>query len=483
VPAPPGRDSASDIKARAAAATGAIGTRTAGVFAAGLVVNTLLARLLTPEDFGIVAIGSTIVTAGTFLASGGLGPSLIVRDRAPSAGELGAVLGIAVALSVAIAGISAGVGLALGRDGSIVALMVAALPLFALRIPATIELERELAYRAVARAELVEALVFYAWALGTVVAGLGVWGLASGVIVRAATGSAVMARLAPLPFPRPSLAWGQVRPLLRFGLVFQGARAVQLGREQALNVGVAAIGGLAVLGVWSLAYRVLQVPYLMFRALWRVSFPAMGRLLASGADPRPAVEGSARIVAVATAAVLCPLAGSAHALLPALVGPGWDGLADTVLAASLGIAAAAPQSVAVTGFLLAAGDARSILVSAVAQAAVWLAVALALLPSLGVVAVGIGWTASSAISLVTLGIPARRRSGAVIWPQLAAPVALTALGAGAGYLVGTAGDPSIPLGLAAAAAALAVLAVGLLALARPALRETLGTVRAAIRSA
>src|SRR5687768_7449527 len=106
VPTPPDRGAESDIKARAAAATGAIGTRAAAVFAVGLVANTILARLLTPADFGIVAIGATIVTAGTFLASGGLGPSLIVRDRAPSADELGATFGLVLAVSVAIAAVA-----------------------------------------------------------------------------------------------------------------------------------------------------------------------------------------------------------------------------------------------------------------------------------------------------------------------------------------------------------------------------------------
>ncbi|HEV2815280.1 MAG TPA: oligosaccharide flippase family protein [Solirubrobacteraceae bacterium] len=468
-----------DLKARAATAVGVLGRRAVVVLAVGIVANTLLARLLTPADFGLVALGGALVTAGSFLAIGGLAPQLIVRDRAPDAQELSSVLGLVLAVTLAISGVTAGVAVQFGRDGTIVALMVACLPLLALRAPASIVLERELSYRSVARAELAESLAFYAWAVGTVAAGWGVWGLASGAIVRAALGSALMIRLAPGALPRPSLSWRRVRPLVGYGLAFQGTRVVMFVREQGLNVGVAAIAGLSVLGVWSLAFRVLQISYLMFKVLWRVSYPAMGRLLASGADPRPAVEGGARVVVVATGALLCPLAGSAHALLPPLVGPGWDGLADVVLVAALGIAAAAPQSVAVTGFLLASGAARTILLSSVAQAAVWLAVAFALLPSLGVIAVGLGWLASSATGVLTLGLPARRRSGARLWTQLAAPVAFTLLGCGTGYLVGTLGDPSVPLGLAAAAASLAVFAAGVLAAARPAVRQTLAVARVA----
>ena len=466
---------------RAAAAAGVIGGRALVVVGIGLVVNTLLARLLTPEDFGVVALGTAIVAAGTLLTSGGIAPSLIVRAESPSAAELSAVTGIVLAITAVIVAATAAVALPLGRDGAVVALMVASLPLYAFRVPATIALERELSYSAVARAELTEALAFYTWSLATVAAGFGVWGLASGVIVRAGVGSVALIRSSPARLPRPTLAWQRTRPLIAPGLAFQGSTLVQFGRDQGLNVGIAAIGGLATLGVWSLAHRVLQIPYLMFRALWRVSFPAMARLLASGGDPRPAVEGSARVVAVATGFVLCPLAGGVHALLPPLVGPGWEEVPDLVLLASLGIAAAAPQSVAVTGLLVAAGRARALLVSSVVQATVWLTIGLGLLPSIGVISVALGWMGASAVGLLTLGIPARRLSGARLEREMAVPVGFTLLGCAAGYLVGTSGEPSVALGLLAASAALAVLVTGLVVAARPALRQTVVTVRRALR--
>jgi O-antigen/teichoic acid export membrane protein len=461
-----------------------VGAQTVAVVAVGLVVNTLLARLLTPADFGLVALGAAIVAAGTLITSGGVAPTLIVRAQPPSAAEQAAVAGVGLAITVGLAVASAAVAIPLGgTDGAVVALMVASLPLYALRVPAAIELERAMSYGPVARAELVEALAFYAFALASVAAGLGVWGFAAAAIVRAATGSTLLVRASHARLPRPSADWRAIRTLLAPGLAYQGTTVVRFAREQGLNVGVAAIAGLGALGVWSLAYRVLQVPYLMFRVLWRVSFPAMGRLLASGADPRPAIEGSARVVATATGLVLCPLAGGAHALLPPLLGPGWGEVPDVVVIASAGIAAAAPQSVAVVGYLMAAGAARAILVSSIAQAAVWLAVGLALLAPLGVVAIGIGWLASSAVGVLTLGIPARRRSGARLVGVIGPPLALTLLGIGAGYLVGTAGDPSVPLGLAAAAAGLAAFLGALALVARPALAQTARIAREAVRGA
>ena len=76
-----------------------------------------------------------------------------------------------------------------------------------------------------------------------------------------------------------------MRPLLRFGVRFQAAIGVGVARDQVLNAGIAAIGGLGTLGVWALAFRVMQVPLLLFTTLYRVSYPAMAKLLAADGIP------------------------------------------------------------------------------------------------------------------------------------------------------------------------------------------------------
>ena len=54
----------------------------------------------------------------------------------------------------------------------------------------------------------------------------------------------------------------------------------------AVNLVVAAAGGTQLLGYWSLANRLLQVPFWLLQALWRVSYPTMARLRAHGEDTR-----------------------------------------------------------------------------------------------------------------------------------------------------------------------------------------------------
>ena len=54
--------------------------------------NLVLARLLTPRDFGIVAIGATLMMFTTSIADSGLGSGLIRLERTPERRELKAAL-------------------------------------------------------------------------------------------------------------------------------------------------------------------------------------------------------------------------------------------------------------------------------------------------------------------------------------------------------------------------------------------------------
>src|SRR3954451_17382288 len=53
--------------------------------------SLVLARLLTPTDFGMIAVGAGIALVGTLLTDGGLGAALIGRRDPPSRPELAAL--------------------------------------------------------------------------------------------------------------------------------------------------------------------------------------------------------------------------------------------------------------------------------------------------------------------------------------------------------------------------------------------------------
>lgn len=325
-------------------------------------------------------------------------------------------------------------------------------------------------------------ICFQGWAIGTVVAGFGVWGLATATVVRAAVGAVAMALVCPAGQVRPTCSIRSVRPLVGFGLRFQAVNATWLVRDQVLNMGVAAISGVASLGLWALAKRLMEVPYLAFGALWRVSFPAMSQLLVRDEDAAPLVQRAEALAAVGTGFVLTAVAGSAPGVVPGLFGAQWTEASTIVPGACLGLAVGGTVSVATQGYLYAIGDAAAVLRSGVLQAVVWLTLTLSLLPVLGVVAIGIGWCVSSVVEAIVLGRATTRRIRVRLLRPLLVPIVVGLGSGGAGWAIASRTGATLLSGALGGACAGLLFLAGMLVGDRTALRETCGFAADAVRA-
>src|SRR5206468_1380086 len=120
----------------------------------------------------------------------------------------------------------------------------------------------------------------------------------------------------------------KVQPLLRFDIEFQAVGLSLLGRNLGLNLGTGLIGGLSILGLWSIADRFLSIPALLLESAWRVTFPMMSRLIAVGEEPQKLLERHLGLVAFGMGVPATALASAAPALIPALLGSKWASSAD-----------------------------------------------------------------------------------------------------------------------------------------------------------
>jgi O-antigen/teichoic acid export membrane protein len=470
------------VRERAAGGAAVLGTRGALVYALGIVANIALARLLTPRDFGIVALGSVLLVVGAYLTNGGLGAAFIRRGTPPERIELEAVAGLQIAVATALAAIGAAAALPFGRDGLVVAIMLTCLPILGARLAASIVLERELRYRPIALVDLVEAVTYYVWALGAVALGLGVWGLATAVVVRAVVGVIVMTRLSPVGFVRPRWSWSHVRPILGFGAKLQAVGVVAVVRDQGLNLAVASVAGIATLGVWSLAWRILQVPNLIVNAAVRVSYPTMARMLEAGEDPRAPIERGVATLTVAMAVILVALVGCAPAALPALLGDTWADVPSSVLWSTLGLLLSAPVAVCTIGYLFATDHAGTFAWATVCHTLVWFAVTIPLLPSLGAPAVGVGWIPAGIVLAAIVGRLTARLTGAAILRSLALPAGVAVAAGAAGWALAASGPETLPQGALGLVVGEVVLLAGLAGLRRSLLADTYALVARAVRS-
>ena len=476
-----------ELKRRASAGIVIIGTRGLAILLLGVGGNIVLARLLSPHAFGVVAIGTAAVLFTNLVADGGLGAGLIRRVEPPTVPELQALSAFQLSITTGVALVTAALADLFGEIGWVTALMVASMPLAMLLLPGMILLERSLSYRPLAAVEVSQVVAYYAWAISFVLLGFGVWGLASATVAMRVVAALVMARVSPAGLVRPRFSWALIRPLLNFGVRFQATNAMWFVREQGLNVSLAAIAGVPTLGLWSLASRVLQVPGLFFQSLFRVSFPTMSQLVAARENPAPLIERAVGMVAVSSGIILTALAGSAPGLFPGVFGEQWGEASGIMPGACLGLAIGASVGVSIEGYLYAVGDATAVLRAAALQTIALFAVTLPLVSVFGVSAIGLGLFVSSVVQTYVFSRAISHWIQVDIVRPLLAPLLAGVVSATAGWVVTVLGGSDLASGLLGGACSSVLFVALLVVLRRQLVHETFSfattAVRAAVRSA
>ncbi len=413
-----------EIRRRAIGGALAIAARGVLLRVIGFFGGLVLARLLVPDEYGLIALAQSVVAITAVVSGGGFGAALIGREAEPGREELAAVFGLQLLLSVSLMIVVIAAAPFLGTVGLLIAIMSFALPIDALRIIPAVMLERQLRYGAIVRAEIVDLVAFNLLAIALVVAGLGVEGVAIAGVGRAFAGTAVLLPFSPVGFVPPSLRLAPVRGILAFGLAFQSVGFLVVVRDLTLNVGIAVVSGTAAVGFWALTSRLLSVVSLVLESLWRVTYPAVARLLDAGEKPEAMLERGLNLVALATGAFAVALAGSAPVLIPVVLGARWEPTIAIVPWAAMALFLAGPLSTVAVGYLYAVGAAGQVLRTVLVQAVVWLVTALSLLPVIGPTAIGVGLLISSVADVTYLRIVVRRHvdlaiARPLVWPFVA----------------------------------------------------------------
>lgn len=294
----------------------------------------VLARLLAPEDFGLMAIAILGVEMLLTFSEFGMVPSLVQQPQ-PSVRQYHCAWTLGLTRALGVAGILYVVAPAIAalyaEPRAIPLLRVMAFrPL--LEAAASIrvaELVRELQFRSLAVLHLSDAVVNAALSIALAPIA-GVWALPAGILAGKGTYLVFSYILAPCA---PRLAFDRVvaAPLLQFGrwvfavaiISFVGRSIVQAVISRTLGVGA--------LGVYSLAARLAFLPSEFTSELvGAVAFPLYVKV-------RGNVEQATRVfrsLTLGLAAVLLPGSVLLIALAPSLVtfvlGPRWEGSAPVI---------------------------------------------------------------------------------------------------------------------------------------------------------
>lgn len=380
-----------------------------GSFAVGIV----LARILSPEQFGVFAIALTVQAILMAVADLGLSADIIRSEKpeviAPTVATLGLASGTILTVLTVLS--SRHLAALLGDGAAAPAISVLA---FTLLFAGLTVVPYGLMLRRFQQREL-----FYVsatdFAVSTVVTlvlvslGWGVLALAIGRLAAQAV-STVMQFVLARCVPRFSIDREQLRPVLAFGLPIAGANVLSWALLNADNIVLARLAGATALGFYVLAFNISNWPMNALSQIVRsISLPYFSR----AENDRDGLVG---IVSLAWAAALpagAALAALSAPLIEFVYGPRWLPAAPVLAALGLyGGMRVVFDSLA--GYLYAKGRSRPVLWIQVVWLVTLLVVMVPATARFGIVGAGWAHLAVAAVVVAPAYLWAIRRSGAPV---------------------------------------------------------------------
>lgn len=446
----------------------------------------VLARLLLPSDFGVVALAVLALGALSVLGNLGLSGALVLRldlDERGKGTVLSLMLVTSLLLAVVVVLVAPLAGLVFDEPRLPQVLRVLALAVLPAGITWFYEavMQRELEFRSRFVAQAVQSCTFAGVSIGTALAGLGLWSLVAGQVVSVVLYAGTLLSVTPQRV-RPAFDRHAARTVMTTGRAFLAQGGLAFLKQNTDYVVVGSVLGTAPLGFYSVAYRMGELPFWgIADPVARVTFPGFARMRAQGDDVAPAFLAVLQSVALLACPLGALLSGAADPFTRALFGDRWLPMIAPLTV--LGIWGALRPVHATVGWLFNALGMASLLarVSAVTLSA--LVPALVMAATFGnTTFVALALLAEIFVASLTLGILAARRLSISVADQwiVLRPVAFGAIAAwGVSRLVAV-WSTDLPqlLRLAAAAGlgALAYLAV-VVALDRTVLRRSVRQLR------
>jgi lipopolysaccharide exporter len=297
-----------------------------------LVTLVVLSRLLTPSEFGIVAIVVSLLGVLTLIVELGVGPALIQRSSITSR-HIGSALWLSLSLAIALLAVmqlfAHPLAAWLGISDQVTALR--ALTSIVLLQPVVTILSavarRDLQMREAATADLIGTALGYSLVgIALALLDFGIWAL-------------VTAQIAQLSLTLLILAWYQRRKLsfriglqetkdvLSFGAYFSVGRLANYAAQKFDRALVGMLLGPEAAGYYQRALNMLQLvgPFLS-GPLDAVLFPLLSRIQDDAARLRRSYRASTAVAAMLTMPMSVLLCVSAPVLVPLVLGSQWHGV-------------------------------------------------------------------------------------------------------------------------------------------------------------
>ena len=295
-------------------------------------VLLVLARLVTPREFGVVTAALIVVGFTSIFSQLGVGPALVQRPALTSRH-----IRVGFTMSLLFSSILAAL-IFLGaarianffRIAELASVIRAISPLFicnGISVVAEALAQRELRFRLLASIELgAFAVSFVLVGIPLALAGYGLWALVGAYVTQSLLRTTALLRMQPHP-KWPLMDRRVAAGLLYFGNGFTIAKLGNYVAGQADNVIVGRWLGPQALGLYGQAYQLMTAPALLFgQVLDKVLFPAMAKVQFEPDRLRKAYRRGVALVALVTLPLSAILFVLAPELIFLLLGPKWSGV-------------------------------------------------------------------------------------------------------------------------------------------------------------
>ncbi len=293
------------------------------------VVVAILARLLTPEDFGLVAM--VLVFSNLMLILNDLGlPYALIYQKDLTEETISSTFWFNLAegllISLLFLGLAPLIAAFYGREELVPIVMVMA-SLFLITSFGNIQnalFAKAMRFKIIAIAEMIAIATGGFIAVGMAYAGFGVWSLVFQQVLMVFFLAALLFFLSDWR-PKFMFKWRSVRGLFGFGFNLTGYQLVNYTSRNADYLLIGKFLGSVSLGYYSLAYRISLYPlHNLGLIVGRVMFPALSTIQDSEEQVRRAYTRATRYIAIVVFPILIGILVLAPLLVRVAFGPQWE---------------------------------------------------------------------------------------------------------------------------------------------------------------
>jgi len=294
-----------------------------------LAFSVVLARLLSPRDFGLIAMVTALAQMAGPLAELGLGDALVQWQEVTEA-HRSSVFWVLLLAGCVWTGVQVGCATTIASLYGVAALTPLAVILSALFIFDAIGvvpralLARGLEFGVIARLQCAAAVVASVSAVALAWWGFGVLGLAADLLLTSLVESLLLWRASRWR-PRFTLRAAALRDLLRFSTRRLGARLLNLSAAPVDRLLIGKFLGSNALGLYVRTYNVTRIPvWYVSRSIVRVMFPSLSVMQHDAARIRAVYRRAIPAVALATVPMCLGLLATAEPLVVGVLGRQWQ---------------------------------------------------------------------------------------------------------------------------------------------------------------